>query len=124
MPKPRKPRPQPAIARKIEQREALRSMVRQLLHLRDEELRRIAGQMNALTQYHAAMILHLDRLSRPETTPGQAAELTAQSLKLLQRCVAETQSLASLLYPQALEKKADLGRRQRDMRRPLRGAPA
>jgi len=84
--------------------DALRSLVLQLMHLRDEELRRIALQLNLLNQYHAAITLNLDRMTRPETTPEQAADLAAQSLKTLQRGIVETQSLAGLLHPQALDK--------------------
>jgi two-component system NarL family sensor kinase len=77
--------------------------MRQMLHLRDEELRGIARRLNTLNQYHAAVILNLDRLTRPETGPVDAAALATGSLQALQRCTADLHRLAEVLHPQALE---------------------
>src|ERR1700722_7915828 len=85
------------------QQEALRGTMRQMLHLRDEELRGIARRLNTLNQYHAAVILNLDRLTRPETGPVDAAALATGSLQALQRCTADLHRLAEVLHPQALE---------------------
>lgn len=84
--------------------ESLHILTRKLLRARDEEQRRLARDLHdSINQYHVALKMNLLRLRRcpPEST--QRGELLAQSIELLDQCMAETRTISYLLHPPLLD---------------------
>jgi signal transduction histidine kinase len=82
---------------------SLRSLTRKLLRAQDEEQRRIARDLHdSINQYHVALKMNLLRLRR-NGTESKRAELLAQSIQLLDHCMAETRTISYLLHPPLLD---------------------
>jgi signal transduction histidine kinase len=74
-----------------------------LLRAQDEEQRRIARDLHdSINQYHVALKMNLLRLRR-NGTESKRAELLAQSIQLLDHCMAETRTISYLLHPPLLD---------------------
>jgi PAS domain S-box-containing protein len=81
---------------------ALRLLSNRLMHLQDEERRRIARELHdSVGQYLTAIAINLDLLARPE---GQnRAALVAECRQLLNHSLSETRTLSHLLHPPLLD---------------------
>lgn len=88
--------------RKLE--ESLRKLTRMLLRAQDEEQRRIARDLHdSINQYHAALKMNLLKLRRNNMEQSKRADLLAQSIELLDQCMAETRTISYLLHPPLLD---------------------
>lgn len=88
---------------KIEQRtNALRRLSSQLLHVQDEERRRIARELHdSIGQYLAALGMSVGQL---ETAKGaKVPEILTECREILDRCTNETRTLSHLLHPPLLD---------------------
>jgi PAS domain S-box-containing protein len=83
--------------------EAVRSLSGRLLHLQDDERRRIARALHeSAAQTVAALSMNLQRMERMQLAP-HAAEALADSLELVTQCSREIRTLSHLLHPPLLE---------------------
>jgi signal transduction histidine kinase len=83
-------------------RESLRCLSGKLLRLKDFEQRRVARELHdSVNQYHAALKMNLNRLSRCDN-PEERAGVLSQSIGLLGRCIEETRTICHLLHPPLL----------------------
>jgi PAS domain S-box-containing protein len=88
--------------RKLEH--SLRKLTRMLLRARDEEQRRIARDLHdSINQYHAALKMNLLKLRKNSIEQAKRAQLLAQSIELLDQCMAETRTISYLLHPPLLD---------------------
>lgn len=84
--------------------ESLRVLTRKLLRARDQEQRRIARDLHdSVNQYHAALKMNLLRLRRNNLESAKRNELLAQSIQMLDHCLAETRTISYLLHPPLLD---------------------
>lgn len=93
----------------IEQRradEALRTLSGRLLHLQDEERRRIALELHETSaQSLTALTMNLGSLKQRRTTNGKKAKaLVSDSLNLAEQCLRDLRTFSQLLYPPQLER--------------------
>jgi len=80
----------------------LRRLSAKLMHVQDEERRRLARNLHdSLGQYLASVKMNLDMLSRSATT--EQAEFLSSALKSIERSIVETRTLSFLLHPPLLE---------------------
>jgi PAS domain S-box-containing protein len=88
---------------KIERRTiALRHLSSKLIHVQDEERRRIARELHdCIGQYLAALGMCLSRLENGN--PSKSSETFNECRQLLDRCVSETRTLSYLLHPPLLD---------------------
>ena len=88
---------------KVEQRtNALRRLSSHLMHVQDEERRRIARELHdSIGQYLAALGMNLAQFEK--ANGPKTAETLAECRQLLGRCVIETRTLSHLLHPPLLE---------------------
>jgi signal transduction histidine kinase len=88
---------------KVEQRTiALRHLSSHLMHVQDEERRRIARELHdSIGQYLAALGMSLAQLEKANGSP--TPEDLAECRQLLDRCVNETRTLSHLLHPPLLD---------------------
>jgi PAS domain S-box-containing protein len=96
-----------AIVQDIDQakraQEAVRKLSGRLLHLQDEERRRIARSLHeSAAQTIAALSMSLQRMERM-SLPAHAIEMLADSLDLVTQCSREVRTLSHLLHPPLLE---------------------
>ena len=83
--------------------EAVRNLSGRLLHLQDEERRRIARSLHeSAAQTVAALSMSLQRMERM-SLPAHAIETLADSLDLVTQCSREIRTLSHLLHPPLLE---------------------
>jgi PAS domain S-box-containing protein len=83
---------------------SLQALTRKLLRAQDEEQRRIARDLHdSINQYHAAVKMNLLKLRRNGIDQARRAELLAQSIELLDHCMAETRTISYLLHPPLLD---------------------
>jgi PAS domain S-box-containing protein len=83
--------------------EAVRNLSGRLLHLQDEERRRIARSLHeSAAQTVAALSMSLQRMERM-SLPAHAIEMLADSLDLVTQCSREIRTLSHLLHPPLLE---------------------
>lgn len=93
----------------VEQRTSeLRKLSVELMHSQDEEHRRIARELHdSFGQNLASLKINLDQLagtgSSAELPQAQSAELLADCLQTVDRCIAETRTLSHLLHPPLLD---------------------
>jgi len=81
---------------------ALRMLSNRLMHLQDEERRRIARELHdSVGQYLTAIAINLDLLARPEAQNRLA--LVAESRQLLNHSLSEIRTLSHLLHPPLLD---------------------
>lgn len=81
---------------------ALRALSNRLMHLQDEERRRIARELHdSVGQYLTAIAINLDLLARPESK--NHAALVAESRQLLNHSLSEIRTLSHLLHPPLLD---------------------
>src|SRR6266403_2918958 len=88
---------------KVEQRTiALRHLSSQLIHVRDEERRRIARELHdSIGQYLAALGMSVAKLA---TAKGATiSETLTECREILDRCTNETRTLSHLLHPPLLD---------------------
>jgi PAS domain S-box-containing protein len=84
--------------------ESLRLLTRKLLRAQDEEQRRVARDLHdSINQYHVALKMNLLRLRRNGAESAKPTELLAQSIELLDHCMAETRTISYLLHPPLLD---------------------
>jgi len=88
---------------KIEQRTiALRHLSSQLMHVQDEERRRIARELHdSVGQYLAALGMSVTRLEKAKGST--ASTILTECRQLLDRCMNETRTLSHLLHPPLLD---------------------
>jgi PAS domain S-box-containing protein len=88
---------------KIERRTiALRHLSSKLIHVQDEERRRIARELHdSVGQYLAALGMGLSRLENGNAS--KSPEVLAECRQLLDRCMSETRTLSYLLHPPLLD---------------------
>jgi PAS domain S-box-containing protein len=88
---------------KVEQRtNALRRLSSHLMHVQDEQSRRIARELqDSIGQYLAALGMNLAQFEKAKGP--KTAETLAECRQLLGRCVTETRTLSHLLHPPLLE---------------------
>jgi signal transduction histidine kinase len=88
---------------KVEQRtNALRRLSSHLMHVQDEQSRRIARELHdSIGQYLAALGMNLAQFEKAKGP--KTAETLAECRELLGRCVIETRTLSHLLHPPLLE---------------------
>lgn len=85
----------------------LKSLSLALMHLQDEEHRRIARELHdSFGQYLASLKINLDRLFLAQS--GSSAQLNAEqvladSLEVVEHCIIETRTLSYLLHPPLLD---------------------
>jgi signal transduction histidine kinase len=83
---------------------SLRILTRKLLRTQDEEQRRIARDLHdSINQYHVALKLNLLRLRRNALNGTKRNGLLAESIELLDHCMAETRTISHLLHPPLLD---------------------
>src|SRR6185437_3549107 len=84
---------------------ALRILSSRLLHLQDEERRRIARELHdSIGQYLSAIAVNTDRVIRAvDGGTNGTRELLSESRDLVQRCLQETRTLSYLLHPPLLD---------------------
>jgi two-component system, NarL family, sensor kinase len=83
-------------------RESLRCLSGKLLLVKDLEQRRVARELHdSVNQYHAALKMNLNRLSRFDN-PEEQANVLSQSVDLLGKCIEETSTICHLLHPPLL----------------------
>jgi PAS domain S-box-containing protein len=83
--------------------EAVRKLSGRLLHLQDDERRRIARSLHeSAAQTVAALSMSLQRMERM-SLPAHAIETLADSLDLVGQCSREIRTLSHLLHPPLLE---------------------
>ncbi len=88
--------------RKLEQ--SLRTLTRKLLRAQDKEQRRIARHLHdSINQYHAALKMNLLKLRRVGLETAKQQELLAQSIELVDHCMAEARTISHLLHPPLLD---------------------
>jgi len=81
---------------------ALRRLSAQLIHVQDEERRRIARELHdSLGQYLAALGMGLARLEK--TNGSKTSEILSECHQLLGRCLHEARTLSHLLHPPLLD---------------------
>jgi PAS domain S-box-containing protein len=87
--------------------QASRQLSSRLLHLQDEERRRIARELHdSLGQYLTALKINLQLLKRfsdAEQNGGEFDNRFSESLNLVDQCIAETRTLSHLLHPPLLD---------------------
>jgi len=88
---------------KIEQRTiALRHLSAQLMHVQDEERRRIARELHdSLGQYLAALGMSLAQLEKAKG--AKVSEILTECREIVDRCTNETRTLSHLLHPPLLD---------------------
>jgi PAS domain S-box-containing protein len=88
---------------KIERRTtALRHLSARLIHVQDEERRRIARELHdSVGQYLAALGMGLAQLENGNTS--KSCETLTECRQLLERCMSETRTLSYLLHPPLLD---------------------
>ena len=88
---------------KVEHRtKALRRLSSHLMHVQDEQCRRIARELHdSIGQYLAALGMNLAQFEKAKGP--KTAETLAECRQLLGRCVIETRTLSHLLHPPLLE---------------------
>jgi two-component system, NarL family, sensor kinase len=88
---------------KVEQRTiAVRDLSSRLIHVQDEERRRIARELHdSIGQYLAALAMGLNQLER--ANGPKAFETLSECRQLLDRCINETRTLSYLLHPPLLD---------------------
>src|ERR1700682_739555 len=88
---------------KVEQRtNALRRLSSHLMHVQDQQSRRIARELHdSIGQYLAALGMNLAQFEKAKGP--KTAETLAECRQLLSRCVTETRTLSHLLHPPLLE---------------------
>jgi PAS domain S-box-containing protein len=88
---------------KIERRTiALRHLSSKLIHVQDEERRRIARELHdSIGQYLAALGMGLAQLENGDAS--KSAETLIECRQLLDRCMSETRTLSYLLHPPLLD---------------------
>jgi signal transduction histidine kinase len=86
----------------VEQRTtALRRLSARLMHLQDDERRKIARELHdGLGQYLAALSINLHQLSQGH---GRSEALLVDTRDILDRAIAETRTLSHLLHPPLLD---------------------
>jgi PAS domain S-box-containing protein len=83
--------------------ESVRKLSGRLLHLQDDERRRIARSLHeSAAQTVAALSMSLQRMERM-SLPAHAIETLADSLELVGQCSREIRTLSHLLHPPLLE---------------------
>lgn len=93
----------------VEQRTAeLRTLSAKLLQAQDEERRRIARELHdSFGQNLASLKINLDQLAGTGSSAGRGyahgAELLADCLQTVERCIVETRTLSYLLHPPLLD---------------------
>ncbi len=87
---------------KVERRTAaLRHLSSKLIHVQDDERRRIARELHdSVGQYLAALGMGLSKL---EKCPSKSSETLIECRQLLERCMSETRTLSYLLHPPLLD---------------------
>jgi two-component system NarL family sensor kinase len=88
---------------KIERRPiALRHLSSKLIHVQDEERRRIARELHdSIGQYLAALGMGLAQLENGNAS--KFSETLIECRQLLDRCISETRTLSYLLHPPLLD---------------------
>ena len=88
---------------KVEQRTiALRSLSSRLIHMQDEEHRRIARELHdSIGQYLAALGMGLAQFETAKAS--KTPEILSECRQLLDRCIKETRTLSHLLHPPLLD---------------------
>jgi PAS domain S-box-containing protein len=88
---------------KVERRTiALRHLTSQLMHVQDEQSRRIARELHdSLGQYLAALKMSLTQLEK--ANGSKIPETFTECRELIDRCVSETRTLSYLLHPPLLD---------------------
>jgi PAS domain S-box-containing protein len=83
--------------------DSVRWLSGRILHMQDEERRRIARALHeSAAQTVAALSMNLQRMERMDLPP-HAAEALADSLELVSQCSREIRTLSHLLHPPLLE---------------------
>jgi PAS domain S-box-containing protein len=83
--------------------DAVRKLSGRILHMQDDERRRIARSLHeSAAQTVAALSMNLQRMERMQLSP-QAAETLADSLELVTECSREIRTLSHLLHPPLME---------------------
>jgi signal transduction histidine kinase len=78
-----------------------RSLSGRILVLQDEERRRMArGLHDSLGQYLAALKMNLDRFASEQ---AKQLEIASESAEIVEKCLAETRTIAHLLHPPLLD---------------------
>lgn len=81
---------------------ALRHLSSKLIHVQDEERRRIARELHdSIGQYLAALAMSLSQLEKGN--PSKFPEMLTECRQLLDRCTKETRTLSYLLHPPLLD---------------------
>jgi PAS domain S-box-containing protein len=88
---------------KIERRTiALRHLSSRLIHVQDEERRRIARELHdSIGQYLAALGMNLSQFEKGNTS--KFPEMLIECRQLLNQCISETRTLSYLLHPPLLD---------------------
>ncbi len=82
----------------------LQSLTSRLLHLQDEERRRIARELHDITaQNMFAITINLARLQQSSLPPSEVAELLAECRTLGEQSLQEIRTLSYLLHPPMLD---------------------
>ena len=84
---------------------SLRTLTSQLLHIRDEERRRVAHELHESTaQVLATLAINLSLLQEPEAEMGaRDRKLVDQSANLVDQLLSEVRQLSDLLHPPTLD---------------------
>ena len=85
--------------------ETARKLSTKMLRLRDQDRKRIAGELHAgITQYLTAIQLNLHTLQKAGSRPpAKAHQVVEDGLSLLTMCTAELRNLSYLMHPPLLE---------------------
>src|SRR5262249_15549681 len=85
--------------------EATRRLGGRMLQLQDEERRKFARELHdGIGQYLASIKIFLERATRSDiSSDEERRELLAESLSILERCLAETRTVSHLLHPPLLD---------------------
>lgn len=82
---------------------AVRKLSADLIHLQDDERRRISRELHdTVGQYLAHAKMSLDTLNRPDATE-QEAQAVAHVAETLDKCLSETRTISYLLHPALLD---------------------
>lgn len=94
---------QEGLESKIEQRtNALRNLSSRLIHVQDEERRRIARELHdSVGQYLSALGMGLSQLEKRDAS--RSRETLIECRELLEQCASETRTLSYLLHPPLLD---------------------
>jgi PAS domain S-box-containing protein len=84
--------------------DAARRLGGRMLQLQDAERRKFARELHdGVGQYLASIKMFVDSAMRPGLPPQQQTECLAESLSILEKCLAETRTVSHLLHPPLLD---------------------